>query len=225
MSVDFTLIILIIVIVVIVGGLILLYNGLQQKRLRVDEGWSQIEVQLKRRWDLIPNLVNAVQGQMGFEQKVLTDVTNARAAAVAAGGQGPAQAAQAENALTGTLRSLFAVAENYPNLKSNENVLQLQEQLTTTENQISFARQHYNATVLDYNTALVTIPSSLIAGPLGFTKREFFEAEPAAQQVPTVNLGFSPNQTSAPQSAPSVPSVPPTVPPGPPSTPGAPPPA
>lgn len=190
---DLWLIILIIVVVVIVGGIILLYNGLQQKRLRIDEAWAQIEVQLKRRWDLIPNLVNTVQGYMGFEQKVLTDVTNARAAAVAAGAQGPVQSAQAENMLTGTLRSLFATVENYPDLKSSTNVLQLQEQLTTTENQISFARQHYNATVLDYNTTIVTIPSNLIAGPLGFTKREFFEAEPAAQAVPTVNLGFPPS--------------------------------
>src|SRR6185369_2973171 len=106
---------------------------------------AQIAVQLKRRHDLIPNLVNAVKGYMGFEQKVLTDVTNARAAAVAAGAQGPAAQAQAENALTGTLRSLFAVVENYPELKANQNVLELQEQLTTTETQISFARQHYNA--------------------------------------------------------------------------------
>jgi len=211
--VDWSLIILIVIIAVLVVGLILLYNGLQQKRLRIDEAWAQIEVQLKRRWDLIPNLVNAVQGYMGYEQKVLTDVTNARAAAVAAGAQGPAQAAQAENALTSSLRSLFAVAENYPELKANQNVLQLQEQLTTTENQISFARQHYNATVLDYNTAIVTIPSNLIAGPLGFTKREFFEAEPAAQQVPTVNL--SAGGAAAP------PAVPPTPPAAPPSTPPA----
>jgi LemA protein len=180
-----------IVAIVVIGG-ILIYNGLVQKRLRIDEAWAQIEVQLKRRWDLIPNLVNAVQGYMGFEQKVLTDVTNARAAAVAAGAQGPAEAASAENALTGTLRSLFAVVENYPDLKANQNVLQLQEQLTTTENQISFARQHYNATVLDYNTGIATIPSVLIAGPLGFTKRDFFDAEPAAEQVPTVDLGFTP---------------------------------
>ncbi len=116
-------------------------------------------MQLKRRHDLIPNLVNAVKGYMGFEQKVLTDVTNARAAAVAAGAQGPAQQAAAENALTSTLRSLFAVVENYPELKANQNVLSLQEQLTTTENQISFSRQHYNATVLDYNTNIATFPS------------------------------------------------------------------
>jgi LemA protein len=184
-----TLIILIVVIVVVVGFVILTYNGLVQRRLRVDEAFSQISVQLKRRWDLIPNLVNAVKGYMDFEKDVLTKVTDARANAVAAGAQGPAAQAQAENALTGTLRSLFAVVENYPTLKANENVLSLQEQLTTTENQIGFARQHYNATVLDFNTGIATFPAALLAGPLGFTKREFFEAEPEAQAVPQVNLG------------------------------------
>ena len=189
---ELWLIVLIAVVAVVVVGGILIYNGLVQKRLRIDEAWAQIEVQLKRRWDLIPNMVSAVQGYMGFEQKVLTDVTNARAAAVAAGAQGPAQAATAENALTGTLRSLFAVVENYPELKANQNVLQLQEQLTTTENQVSFSRQHYNATVLDYNTSIATIPAALISGPLGFSKRDFFDAEPEAAQVPKVDLGFTP---------------------------------
>jgi len=182
------LIILIIVIVAIVGFVILLYNGLIQKRLRVDEAFAQIEVQLKRRHDLIPNLVNAVKGYMDFEQDVLTKVTEARAGAIAAGARGPAEQAQAENMLTGALRSLFAVVENYPQLKANENVLALQEQLTTTENQISFSRQHYNATVLDYNTGIQTFPAVLIAGILGFIKREFFDAEPEAEQVPVVQL-------------------------------------
>jgi LemA protein len=118
-------------------------------------------------------------------------VTNARAAAVAAGSEGPAQQAAAENALTASLRSLFAVVENYPELKANENVLALQEQLTTTENQISFSRQHYNATVLDYNTQIATFPSVIIAGPLGFTKREFFDAEPEAANVPNVDLSLN----------------------------------
>jgi LemA protein len=181
-------IVLIIIIVVIVGFIILTYNGLVQRRLRVDEALSQIQVQLKRRWDLIPNLVNAVKGYMDFEQDVLTKVTDARANAVAAGAQGPAAQATAENALTGTLRSLFAVVENYPTLKANENVLSLQEQLTTTENQIGFSRQHYNATVLDFNTGIATFPAVLLAGPLGFTKREFFEAEAEAQAVPQVQL-------------------------------------
>jgi LemA protein len=183
-----------IILLVIVGGLILvgvlIYNGLVTKRNRVDEAVGQIEVQLKRRHDLVPNLVAAVRDVMGFEQDVLTRVTDARANAVAAGAQGQVtkEQVQAENQLSGALRSLFAVAENYPQIRSNENVLVLQEQLTTTENQISFARQHYNATVNEYNTTIQTIPSVLIAGPLGFTRREFFDAEPEADQVPTVAL-------------------------------------
>jgi LemA protein len=185
------LIIAIVVIVLIVVFVIGIYNGLIQRRLRIDEAFAQIEVQLKRRHDLIPNLVKAVKCYMGFEQQVLTDVTNARAAAVAAGAQGPAAQAQAENALTGTLRSLFAVVENYPELKANQNVLELQEQLTTTENQIAFSRQHYNATVLDYNTSIATFPNALIAGPFGFSKREFFDAEPEAANVPNVDLTLS----------------------------------
>jgi LemA protein len=188
---DWTLIIIIGIIVLLVVFLVGIYNGLVQKRLRIDEAFAQIEVQLKRRHDLIPNLVNAVKGYMGFEQKVLTDVTNARAAAVAAGAQGPAQQASAENALTGTLRSLFAVVENYPELKANQNVLSLQEEITTTENQISFSRQHYNASVLDYNNAIQVFPNVLLAGLFGFIKREFFEAEPEAAAVPTVDLSLS----------------------------------
>jgi LemA protein len=186
---ELGIILLVIIVVLVVVG-VLLYNGLVTKRNRVDEAVGQIEVQLKRRHDLIPNLVAAVKDYMGFEQDVLTRVTEARANAVAAGAQGTVTAAQvqAENQLSGALRSLFAVAENYPQIRSNENVLALQEQLTTTENQISFSRQHYNATVNEYNTTIQTIPSVLIAGPLGFTRREFFDAEPEADQVPVVAL-------------------------------------
>jgi len=186
---EFGIILLVIVVVIAVVG-VLLYNGLVTKRNRVDEAVGQIEVQLKRRHDLVPNLVAAVKDYMGFEKDVLTRVTEARANAVAAGAQGTVTQAQvqAENQLSGALRSLFAVAENYPQLKANENVLALQEQLTTTENQISFSRQHYNATVNEFNTTIQTIPSVLIAGPLGFTKRDFFDAEPEADQVPVVSL-------------------------------------
>jgi LemA protein len=187
-----SLIIVLVVIAVVVVAIIGIYNGLVQRRLRVDEAFAQIEVQLKRRHDLIPNLVNAVKGYMGFEQSVLENVTKARANAVAAGAQGPAQQAAAENALTASLRSLFAVVENYPDLKANQNVLALQEQLTTTENQIGFSRQHYNASVLDYNTALQVFPNVLIAGPFGFAKRDFFDAEPEASQVPQVDLTIPP---------------------------------
>ena len=216
-----------VILVVLFGGGILIYNGLVQRRLRIDEAMSQIEVQLKRRWDLIPNLVDAVKGYMGFEQKVLTDVTEARANAVAAGGRGPAEQAVAENALTSSLRSLFAVVENYPELKSNQNVLDLQEQLTTTENQISFARQHYNASVLDYNTSIATFPNVLIAGPFNFDRRDFFDAEPEAARVPRVDLGFSeldeeraarpaPSTATPPPNQGPPPGYPPQQPPGPP---------
>jgi LemA protein len=182
------LIIVIVIVVVIALFVVGLYNGLIQRRLRIDEAFAQIDVQLQRRHDLIPNLVNAVKGYMDFEQDVLTKVTEARANAVAAGAQGPAAQAQAENVLTGALRSLFAVVENYPTLKANENVLSLQEQQTTTENQIGFSRQHYNATVLDYNQAIQVFPAVLIAGMFGFTKRDFFAAEPEAAAVPVVAL-------------------------------------
>jgi LemA protein len=199
------IIVIVIAVVLIVGG-ILIYNGLIQRRLSVDEAFAQIEVQLKRRWDLIPNLVNAVRGYMGFEQQVLENVTKARSQAIAAGGQGPREQAAAENMLTSTLRSLFAVVENYPELKANQNVLELQEQLTTTENQIGFSRQHYNASVLVYNTAIATIPNMLIAGPLGFRPRDFFDAEPEAAQVPTVDLSLQ-----SPASPVAPPSVPPSM--------------
>jgi len=183
------IIVLVVVAVIVIAG-VLIYNGLVQRRLRIREAYAQIEVQLKRRWDLIPNLVNAVRGYMNYEQSVLENVTAARANAVAAGAQGPAAQASAENALTGTIRSLFAVVENYPDLKANQNVLQLQEELTTTENQISFSRQHYNATVLDYNNSIQTVPATFIAGNFGFLKREFFDAEPEAAAVPSVDLSL-----------------------------------
>ena len=184
------LIVIIAIVVVIALVVVGIYNGLVTRRNRIDEAFAQIEVQLKRRHDLIPNLVQAVKGYMNFEQDVLLKVTEARASAVAAGAQGPAQQAAAENMLTGALRSLFAVVENYPDLKASTNVMQLQEELTTTENQISFSRQHYNATVLDYNNAIQTIPAVLIAGPFGFTKREFFDAGPEVQEVPNVDLSL-----------------------------------
>jgi LemA protein len=221
-----------IVVVILFAAGILIYNGLVQRRLRIDEAFAQIEVQLKRRWDLIPNLVDAVKGYMGFEESVLTAVTEARANAVAAGSKGTHEQAMAENALTGTLRSLFATVENYPDLKANQNVLDLQEQLTTTENQISFARQHYNATVLDYNTSIATFPNVLIAGPLGFDKREFFDAEPEAEQVPEIDLGFGkdddepatatpppPQQQAPPPRPPQAPPPPPRQAPPPPPPP------
>jgi LemA protein len=165
-----------------------MYNGLVQRRLRTDAAWAQIDVQLKRRHDLVPNLVAAVKGYMGFEQAVLTQVTEARANAVSAGAASPAQVAAAEGVLTTALRSLFAVVENYPDLKASQNVSALQAQLATTENQIGVARDGYNAAVRDYDTAIATFPTRLMAGSMGFARREFFEAEPEAREVPSVQL-------------------------------------
>jgi LemA protein len=181
----------VIAIAVIAVVVIFMYNGLVRLRNLVDEAWNQISVQLKRRHDLIPNLVNAVKGYMDFEQETLTRVIEARGAAVSAAQAGPAgaaQSAQAENFLTGALRQLFALVENYPDLKANQNVLQLQEELTTTENQIGFSRQHYNASVRELNTSIQTFPQVLIAGLFGFRERDYFQIEEADAAVPQVNL-------------------------------------
>jgi LemA protein len=192
------------ILAVVVIFLIVVYNALVRLRNQVDEAWNQISVQLKRRHDLIPNLVNAVKGYMDFEQETLTRVIEARGAAVSAAQSGPAgaaQSAQAENFLTGALRQLFALVENYPDLKANQNVLQLQEELTTTENQIGFSRQHYNSTVREFNTAIQTFPNVLIAGPFGFRERDYFQIEEADAAVPTVNLRDEPPPQAAPPQA------------------------
>jgi LemA protein len=200
--------IVLIVLVVVAAFVAFTYNGLIQRRNVVDEAWNQISVQLKRRHDLIPNLVNAVKGYMDFEQETLTKVVEARGAAVSASQAGPAgaaQSAQAENFLTGALRQLFALVENYPDLKANQNVLQLQEELTTTENQIGFARQHYNSTVRDFNTSIQTFPSVLIAGMFAFRARDYFQIEEADAVVPTVNLRNEPPQAAPPATPPAAP--------------------
>ncbi len=178
-------------IVVVALYVVGVYNGLIAKRNRVGNAWAQIDVQLKRRHDLIPNLVNAVKGYMQFEQETLTRVIEARSAAVSATERGPGaagEAAQAENFLTGALRQLFALVENYPDLKANENVMQLQEELTTTENQIGFSRQHYNSTVREFNTSVQTFPTVLIAGMFGFRERDYFQIAESDAAVPEVNL-------------------------------------
>ena len=182
-------IVAIIVILVVLGIIFaVMYNSLVTRRNQVDNSWSQIDVQLKRRHDLIPNLVEAVKDYMSYEQETLTKVTEARAAAISAGNQGPQAQAQAENMLTGTLKSLFAVVENYPDLKANQNVMSLQEELTATENKIAFARQFYNDSVLTYNNKIQTVPSNLIAGMFNFTTRQFFEAPEGDREVPKVDL-------------------------------------
>ena len=179
--------------------LIALYNGLVQKRNRVDNAWAQIEVQLKRRRDLIPNLVETVKGYAAHERGTFEAVTQARAAA--AGAQGPAQTAAAEGILSQALGRLFAVAEAYPDLKASTNFLDLQAQLKDTENKIAISRQVYNDTVLTFNNAIQVFPAVLIAGMFGFTRREFFEVEDAAdREVPTVS--FQPDARGRPGSSP-----------------------
>ena len=168
--------------VAVVGWVIVTYNGLVSLRNQLKNAWAQIDVQLKRRYDLIPNLVETVKDYMAYEQDVLTRVTQARAGAIAA--QGPAEQARAENQLTAALRQLFAVVENYPQLKANENVLRLQEELTSTENRIAFARQFYNDNVMRFNTRLQVFPTNVIAGMLGFTAQEFFETGDEAEREP-----------------------------------------
>jgi len=164
------------------------YNGLVSLRNRVQNGWKQIDVQLKRRHDLIPNLVETVKGAMQFERDTLERVVAARAKAVAA--SGVREAAQAEDALSQSLGRLLAVMENYPDLKSNQNVLQLQEELTTTENQLSFARQFYNDTVMQFNTRQEVFPSNLIANFFAFQRAEFFSANETDKVVPQVDLSL-----------------------------------
>jgi LemA protein len=172
-------IIAIVVVVVVVLLLALSYNSLVRARNRVDSSWSQIDVQLKRRHDLIPNLVETVKGYAAHEKGTFEAVTNARANAINAGQGGDVtKQAQAENVLSGALKSLFAVAEAYPDLKANQNFLQLQEELTSTEDRIAYARQFYNDSVQSYNNAIQTVPRSLFAGLFHFEKRTYFEVAP-----------------------------------------------
>jgi LemA protein len=165
------------------------YNNFVILRNRIQNAWAQINVELKRRYDLIPNLVEAVKGYMQYEKGVLEAVTTARTAAM--GAKGPAESAIAENNLTGTLKTLFAVTENYPELKANENVLRLQEELTTTENKIAFSRQFYNDIVMRFNQAIQIFPGNIIAMIFGFKAAEYFEVDQATvKDAPKVNLGL-----------------------------------
>lgn len=168
--------------VIVVGWAILTYNRLVTLRNQLENAWAQIDVQLKRRYDLIPNLVETVKDYMEFEEEVLTRVTEARSRAVAA--QGPAEQGEAENMLTGALRQLFAVVENYPELKANENVMALQDELASTEDRIALSRQFYNDNVMRFNTQIQTFPTNLVAGMLGFSEREFFETGGEAEREP-----------------------------------------
>ena len=168
-------IILLVVVAILVGVFFSIYNSLVRLRVRINNAWAQIDVQLKRRHDLIPNLVEAVKGYMAHEKDTLERVIKARTQAIDASGL--KDKAQAENFLTQTLRSLFAVVERYPEIKANQNVLRLQEELTSTENKVAFARQFYNDEVKRLNTKVQVVPSNLVASLTGFQKREFFEIE------------------------------------------------
>lgn len=178
---------------IILGVLVLLvlyvwslYNGLISMRMSIDEAWSQIDVQLKRRADLIPNLVETVKGYAKHEKTVFADVTKARTAMMSASNL--ASKAKASDALSGALGKLFAIAENYPQLKANDEFLQLQKELSDTEDKVAYSRQYYNSTVMDYNTKILVFPNSLLAGPFGFTKRDFFGASDTERQPVKVDF-------------------------------------
>lgn len=178
--------IIIAVVVLIAIYLIAVYNGLVRLNVRVDEAWSDITVQLKRRFDLIPNLINTVKGYAKHEKGVFEEVTKARTEAM--GAKGPAEAAKTENVLSGALKSLFAVAEAYPDLKANQNFLDLQAQLTDTEDKIQASRRFYNGSARDLNIKIKVFPNTIFAGMLGFKAREFFdvdESQSATIQNPT----------------------------------------
>ena len=180
--------ILLVVIVLVVLFLVAMYNGLVRLRYRVKEAWSDIEVQLKRRYDLIPNLVESVKGYAKHETSAFENVTKARAAAM--GAQTAGEHAATENMLTGALKSLFAVAEAYPDLKANQNFLELQRELSDTENKIQAARRFYNGNVKDMNTRVEQFPTNLIANTFGFSKEEFFDLDEAPAEREPVKVQF-----------------------------------
>ena len=188
-------IVIAVIVVILIIALVVLYNNFVQLRNRVDNAWSQIDVQLQRRLDLIPNLVEVVKGYASHEKGTFDAVTKARSAVVQA--QTPEGKMAADNVLSGTLKSLFAVSEAYPELKANQNFQQLQSELSATEDKISYMRQSYNDVVMKYNNAIQTFPGVLIAGPFGFTKRESFDANAAASGSPVVSFGQG-NQPGAP---------------------------
>lgn len=179
-------IVFIIIALVVFGIIVGIYNSLVTLKNRVDEAWSDIDVQLKRRYDLIPNLINTVKGYATHERELFEKITQARTAAMSAGT--PTEKEKAENMLSGTLKSLFAVSENYPDLKANQNFLELQRELTDTEDKIQASRRFYNGNVRDFNIKIETFPSNIIAGMLKFVKREFFAADEAEKE--NVNVQF-----------------------------------
>jgi len=181
-------IVVLIIALVFAGAVIALYNRLVQLRNQVRNAWRQIDVQLKRRHDLIPNLVETVKDYMSYEQETLQQVVQARSRAVQTEGQGPEAAMEAEQALSGALGRMLMVMENYPDLKANQNVAQLMEELASTENRIAFARQFYNDSVMAKNNAVESFPSNMIAGMFGFKHAAYFEIETQERAVPKVDL-------------------------------------
>ena len=181
------LIVLIVIVVLLVGAGVVVYNGLIRSKNQVENAWSQIDVQLKRRLDLIPNLVETVKGYAAHERETLERVVLARNAAIQAPDT-PHDQAEADNVLSGALRQLFALGEAYPDLKANQNFLELQEQITSTEDRVAYARQFYNDSVLSYNTKIESIPSVFFAKALKYGEREYFEADEAARTAPTVEF-------------------------------------
>ena len=210
------IIVAIVIAFIVIVGLIFvgMYNGLVRGRNRVKEAYSGIDVQLRRRASLVPNLVETVKGYAEHEKTTFEEVTRARAQLEQAGG--PADAAAANNMLTGALRHLFAVAENYPQLQAAEGFRQLQSELSDIEEKIAFARQFYNSNVLDYNNRLQTVPTSFIAGMFGFRPEEFFEADEEGRAEVRVDFGPRGAPTGAPPAA-----APPAAPPGTSDTPGS----
>jgi LemA protein len=180
------IIVIVVVVVLLLLYVIATYNGLVRLRNRVENAWAQIDVQLKRRLDLIPNLVETVKGYAAHERQTLDAVIQARNAGIAA--QGPQQEAQADNQITGALRQLFALSEAYPDLKANQNFLSLQEELTATEGRVAYARQFYNDSVLNYNNKIQSFPAVVLAGAMKLTEREYFEAEEGARETPKVQF-------------------------------------
>jgi len=184
---SITLWIVVAVVAVIVFWLIAIYNGLIKLKNRTNEAWSDIDVQLKRRYNLIPNLVETVKGYAQHERELFEKVTQARTAAM--GAQNTEEKVQTENMLTGALKSLFAVAENYPDLKANQNFLELQKELSDTENKIQASRRFYNGNVRDFNIKIEKFPENLVANMLGFKKKDFFETQEQAEREP-VKVSF-----------------------------------
>jgi LemA protein len=207
--------IIVILVVLVIGYVVLTYNGLVSMRNRIENAWAQIDVQLKRRYDLIPNLVETVKGYATHERDTLEAVVQARNMAMSA--EGPHDQAAAENMITGALKSVFALSEAYPDLKANQNFLNLQEELTGTEGRIAYARQFYNDTVFRYNTKIQSVPSNIIANQFNFDEREYFEVDEASRGSVEVDFSNAPKVDLAgappvpPADAPPVPPAPPTT--------------